>query len=306
MNHIDQYLDELTQDVAHNRLGAKTLELTGYCLRGYEAYIFVYTDGGIEDSTKQTIYDYFADRSDLSANSKSTYLAILKAFFKWMDANIDDGVTPDDLRDALRRHKQYKNILLIRREDYKVDEVSAFTLDELAGILTASHPNPMHHGLMYLLAYFGMRKAALLDLQIENINIGEQYITRPDTVGSHKNMPAKLYFDDRTLEVIETLIDGRDAGYLVFGNNPNCRMSDSTPNTICRRYGGLLGIDINPHRFRHTFNTHMRRALNDDLLLKRLMGHSIKGDMTGVYDTEIDEEIRHAMVELHYMRDLDW
>ena len=305
MPHITRYLIELEQDVAHNRLGAKTLELTGYCLRGYEQYLI---DAGtsIEDSTKQTIYDYFTHREDLSANSKSTYLAILKSFFKWMDANIDDGVTPDDLRDALRRHKQYKNILLIRREDFKVAEIPAFTLDELADIMYESQPNPMHHGLLYLLAYFGMRKAALLDLQIEHINIDEQFITRPDTVGTHKNMPAKLYFDDRTRETIETLIDGRDVGYLVFGNNPNVRMSDSTPNTICRRYGGLLGIDINPHRFRHTFNTHMRRALNDDMLLKRLMGHSIKGDMTGVYDTEIDEEIRHAMVDLHYMRELDW
>ena len=85
------------------------------------------------------------------------------------------------------------------------------------------------------------------------------------------------------------------------------RPCDSYLNKRIERngYSEKLGTNVYIHRFRHSFNHHMKQILDDDLLLKRLMGHSVEEDMSAVYSESVEDVMRDAMTNKHYYHRLN-
>jgi len=274
---FDAFLDQ------YRRAGrGKTAETYRYLLKPFAAWL----EGrgkSASDFTAEDVRAYLDEKSGWSANSKNTFLAAVKRFSKWFVVYRLDPSKPEAPRER-QRCEQLAALMRFRGE--RRARRRALTLEELQTLLDVAEPRDA--ALIYILAYFGLRKGELK--RITRID----FSTNTLGVLTEKTKVERLLpFDETTARV---LMHAKRNGWL--------DISPSWLNQRLARYDSVLdGVHLHPHLLRSTFNTHMRNALRDDGLLRVLMGHAERS-MTDVYDETFESEIREAMTTKHYMRGL--
>lgn len=216
------------------------------------------------------------ERGDLAYSTKKQILREIRRFAEWYYSHRTD---PDNEAGQRLRKERIKQISLPK--SVEKEERKALKIKELEKLLeTAKIRSSMDVHIFYLLAYFGLRKSELQ--QIENVNWEEQFL---EVVTGKTKKYRLLYFDDDAAGILANALEN---GWTEMKHHR------------VKKYKHLFReVNFSLHNLRHTFNRYMRRRLNDDSLVRALMGHSDQS-MTDYYDDKFREEIREAMVEKHY------
>ncbi|MGB8310660.1 MAG: tyrosine-type recombinase/integrase [Halobacteriota archaeon] len=70
-------------------------------------------------------------------------------------------------------------------------------------------------------------------------------------------------------------------------------------HTIVKRYGRMIGVDIHPHTFRHSFAIHLVRSGLDLRRVQQLLGHS-NLNTTQVYLQFNDQDLREGYNKVEF------
>ncbi len=213
--------------------------------------------------------EYIKDTSNLSPTSVANKIAVLKSFFKYLHEQGTVSTNPANLLKMPRRNKKIPKFLndielkklLSAPNRAKKKRTKKFILrDKL---------------ILNLLAFGGLRKSELLNLNWDDINLGSKYLV----VRNGKNRT------DRIIPIhkdVLSLLDKYLAIRLPLKNNAliigerGKRLGINSLELIFKKYiklSGISGKGYSIHSLRHTFAT---RLLNKNVSLvkiKNLLGH---------------------------------
>lgn len=196
-------------------------------------------------------------------------------------------------------NKQAKRAL----EPEQIIELASAAID-------AGHPSDAQ---MYVLgAALGLRRTEMRLLHTKHIDYDQQRIEVPRASTKTAAGARVISFPDWLEEWLPE--PGMDGYVLGYGRDQPYSESWFW-NVTSQMYRGTdyrkgLGLDwITPHTFRRTFNTHMRPVMVEQLgtvkggfMLKKVMGHSVKQDMSDLYmgETEQFERDRDEVMQRHH------
>jgi site-specific recombinase XerD len=158
------------------------------------------------------------------------------------------------------------------------------------------------------LAHTGVRVSELLDLRLGDLNLATGYATvRSGKPGRDRVVyltPSLSHALVRYLKMRPDLPD-EDRIFLLHERSPTAR-------TIQRRlakYGQQAGVEVSPHRLRHTLAT---RLINEGMpihSLRKLLGHQhldTTQQYARIYDETLYEQFKAAMSQLEAIAIDDW
>lgn len=251
------------------------------------------------------VKEFLENEKDLSSSSMNNYLAIIKSFAGWQQnrinstyslSNYDDPTKVLMIRDEIREKLQ-----TVRDVSQYVESAddgdNALKKSQVSQLIDIA--SPIDRPVIVLYFYLGCRRMELptftnhmSELDIKN------NVLKIDTLKYKKKVRERyLYFNDWIAEIFRRWDNGNLK--LVYSADGYWKKF--------KRYKDSLGVDqLNPTTGRRTFDTHMRDRLDDDPLVKSLMGHKLESKgMTDHYDVSFEEMRKKAMIDNHYFNDLD-
>jgi len=254
----------------------------------------------LEEATKSDIYDYLDTKLENDEIIKSTaneYIGKFKRFYKWLE---DEQTVPVGQKELQQYHEDMNRIRkIIKMDRYRAPSRSEdpFTKRELIELLNIANDTDKYHFLV--LGYFGLRRSAYQNLKKRDINLSNRSLhIRAEETKTYKERT--LYFDGEIASILREMMN-KSPNQWLLGRKP-CK-SYLNKRIERNEYSERLGTNVHPHRLRHTFNQHMKQILDDNLLLKRLMGHKVEStDMTARYSKPVEDIVRDAMTNKHYYK----
>lgn len=143
--------------------------------------------------------------------------------------------------------------------------------------------------IILMFIYTGMRPSELLEIRTENIHLDEQYM-----IGGMKTKAGRnriIPICDKILPLVRARYN-KDNEFLILNTHKNPYSYrpfwDDCHTPLMKK----LGLDHLPHDTRHTFITLMDRAGVDESIIKLIVGHSLKSNITkDVYTHKTPEEL---------------
>lgn len=213
--------------------------------------------------------EYIKDSSNLSPTTVANKIAVIKSFFKYLHEQGIVSTNPANLIKMPRRNKKIPKFL---------NDI------ELAKLLSAPNRAKKKRTkkfilrdklILNLLAFTGLRKSELLNLNWEDINLGSKYLI----VRNGKNKTDRIIpLHENVYNLLEKYLSGRlplNCNALIIGERGR-RLGINSLELIFKKYiklSGLSGKGYSIHSLRHTFAT---RLLNKNVSLfriKNLLGH---------------------------------
>jgi len=188
---------------------------------------------------------------------------------------------------------------VIKMDRYRAPDSTGEPYDEDTFKKLLEVANDTDYYLFYLLTYLGLRKSEFYKLKKENIDL-EDCSLNVMAKTSKTYQRRTLYFGGEAKRLIEDMIGASDSEYLIG--------IDADRNFLNRRldqYEDEIDENLYPHKSRHTFVNGFKQITDDNLLVKRLAGHTVSSDMTGRYSVPVDEKLRNAMTKEHFFKDWD-
>ena len=260
---------------------------------------------GGKDLTDTAVRGY-AKRRFGNPNSINTFLAVVKSFADWKMRRLPQ----DDLKAYIRDRQALELIQDIRRERVVMRlERKELSMDELMAIF-GSIEGVKFSGL-WSLAWFGPRPSELVELTLNGINKKPDKYLPPALAGELGPDDYCLKFlTEKTVVERAVFMDGFTKGHLE--NFIKSGFGYGFLYNACVDLRRKVDANFSPKWFRSTFQTKMQRALMEsgvpmvklDLLVKVMSGHTVGGDITGVY-TDFGADIKRAMTELHFLKPLE-
>ena len=97
----------------------------------------------------------------------------------------------------------------------------------------------------------------------------------------------RVLLDGETLNLLSEYISQQNIGE----NQPIFGIKRWQVHAIIKKYGKMIGLDIHPHTFRHSFAIHFVRSGADVRMVQLLLGHS-NIQTTTVYLQFRDQDLR--------------
>lgn len=225
--------------------------------------------GPITISHLRQYIGYIKDRNKLSPTTVANKIAVIKSFFKYLHEQGTVSTNPANLLKMPRRNRRIPKFL---------NDI------ELAKLLSA--PNRAKEKrtkkfilrdklILNLLAFGGLRKSELLNLDWDDINLGSKYLI----VRNGKNKTDRIIpLHENVYNLLEKYLSDRlplNCNALIIGERGR-RLGINSLELIFKKYiklSGLSGKSYSIHSLRHTFAT---RLLNKNVSLvkiKNLLGH---------------------------------
>ena len=227
--------------------------------------------------------------SNVSVNRK---IASLKAFYKFLLKTRQIQVSP------LLKHKALKTPKVIQIP-FSEKEVLA-VLDQIQN--TIGFEEVRNKLIIDLFYTTGMRRAELINLQIENINLSSGTIKVLGKRNKERILPVlsiitdqfSLYLYERTL-----LSDIVDNNYF-FLTKKGLKLNDSFVYRLINSNFSVVSEKVkkSPHVLRHTFATHLLNNGADLNSVKELLGHSSLAS-TQVYTHSSLSELKNVHKDAH-------
>ena len=227
--------------------------------------------------------------SNVSVNRK---IASLKAFYKFLLKTKQIRVSP------LLKHKALKTPKVIQIP-FSEKEVLA-VLDQIQN--TIGFEEVRNKLIIDLFYTTGMRRAELINLQIENINLSSGTIKVLGKRNKERILPVlsiitdqfSLYLYERTL-----LSDIVDNNYF-FLTKKGLKLNDSFVYRLINSNFSVVSEKVkkSPHILRHTFATHLLNNGADLNSVKELLGHSSLAS-TQVYTHSSLSELKNVHKDAH-------
>jgi len=213
--------------------------------------------------------EYIKNAGSLSSSTVANKIAIIKSFFKYLHEQGTVSTNPANLIKMPKRHKKIPKFL---------NDI------ELAKLLSAPGRAKKKRAkkfilrdklILNILAFGGLRKSELLNLNWGDINLGSKYLIVRD--GKNKTDRIIPLHED-VYNLLEEYLSQRlplNCNALIIGEQGN-RLCVNSLELIFKKYirlSGLSGKNYTIHSLRHTFAT---RLLNKNVSLvkiKDLLGH---------------------------------
>jgi integrase len=255
--------------------------LREYAMRGRTATYLTYRrllspferwlrERGVSDPDRQHVLEYLASRPGWCNTTRNTFLSALRSWARWARGYAEDGPTQARL----------SRIETIRDFPHGREERPALSLEQIGLLLGKAEPDD--YALLWILLWFGLRVGELGRIRSVDYEKGELVVETEKAGGART-----LYFDAYTGSILGY---AQDRGLLGLPPKEVWRR--------LRRYSYYAPV-LTPHVCRHTFATHMAKAVSREAL-RRMLGHS-PPTVTEMYIHPWEEEVREAMLRRHYL-----
>ncbi len=224
-------------------------------------------------------------KSGYSNRSLNLVVQALRAYFRF------EGL--EEEAERLRPPKVPRSLpKSLRREDVKK-------------LLAAIPKGRKRDRLIVLLLYgAGLRVSELCNLKLSDVDMERGLITVRGGKGA-KDRVVPVSSD--LIRRIEEYLDCRkdDSEYLIVEERRRKKGSLSTKTVwyLLKRYGSKAGVDVTPHRLRHSFATHMLERGVDIRAIQELLGHS-NLSTTQIYTRVTVEHLKKAQEKARLLEDL--
>lgn len=131
-----------------------------------------------------------------------------------------------------------------------------------------------------LLIYTGMRPGELLKMECSDVNLSERYMTGGSKTDAGKNRIVPIH--DDILPLVEARVKTGNK-YLIPYKTDKPPTLNAYHNYYFKPVMNKLKLDHLPHDGRHTFATFADRYIDNEVMVKRIMGHTIKDITQGTY-----------------------
>jgi integrase len=198
---------------------------------------------------------------------------------------------------VLRVFKAFRNLLKvgsnIRDRVLSVNEAEALiaaATGDIKPVLIIAYEN-------------GMRRAAILDLTWDGVNVKDKIIS----LGETKNGRSKMVpMTERLFATLGTLPRGLRDKHVFLSNGKSIEEISMRRSikAACKATGVLYGRSkdgFTLHNFRHSVNTDLRRAGVQESVINAISGH-VDNTMFGTYNTIDLGDVRQAMSKLEAYR----
>lgn len=227
--------------------------------------------------TTQDIMDFITRLREkgFSVSTSNRKLAAVKSFFKFLLKNNLINTNPAELVESGKLEKRLPRPL----EKSEIDKISNIT------------ENLRDKVLVEILYGAGLRRSELISLRKSDINWEKGTLRIHGKGRKDRIVPLNKY----ALNFLKQYCDSHDSEW-VFPSikNKNNHLSARRLNEIIQYYAIKSGVrGATPHRFRHSFGTHLYENGIDSKVLQDLMGHE-SINTTSIYakvsmDRNIDE-----------------
>ena len=227
-------------------------------------------------------------KKGLSARSCARNLSAVKTFFRFLVSDGKIQSSPARLLGAPKLPQRLPGVL-------SRDEVD----------LLLSHPDVSHHlgqrdkAMLELLYATGLRVSELVGLKMSNINLEAGYVRMVGKGSKERMVP----MGTKALEILRAylsqgrvrLLKYRNSSYL-FLNSRGEPISRQGFWKVIKKHGRMAGIkkEINPHKLRHSFASHLLEGGADLRSVQVMLGHA------DISTTQIYTHItRERLKEIH-------
>jgi site-specific recombinase XerD len=218
----------------------------------------------------------------IAASTVNTELTDLWAFLRYADAH-GHGIAPAVFGVARPERPQALPKHLSVQEHKRLEERL------LSATSNECRDDHLDRAWFYLLAHAGLRVSEACDLSISDVDLpGQRLIVREGKAGR-----------DRVIPLSHTLVSVLQAYLAVRGPAPTphlltYRQRSVRPDLIrgrLKRYGQAVGLNVWPHRLRHTLATQLLNQGMPITSIQRLLGHD-KLETTMIYAHVHDKTVR--------------
>lgn len=252
----------------------------------------------MKDVRKGHMQEILDSISDMSATSQNKLKYVMTQNFKWA---VEHDVVAKD-------YSQFLTVS-VKKKDEDEELHFPFTTEEIKALWEhACETTPLPkgkgrftkytsvkaYGAILTLLYTGTRAMELGCLKSADVHLADRYIDLRGTKTPSARRIVPIHKD--IIPVIESLLE--DGGeYLVVDGEKNPLNYGQWYNHVITAANTLLGVEHTLHDTRHTFVSAAERSGLDatSIVLKRIVGHSTKGNTTAIYTHKNIEDLIDAI-----------
>lgn len=219
-------------------------------------------------------------------SAKNTALTVIKGFARFQIDRIDIGTNLEDIQLERKIQQRLRNVINMKKYVEPEPEPLALDIPDIKKVLEKASKE--HYPIFLCYFALGVRKMELPTMRkidLKNRSVVFTTLKNKTRVGSRKLFYPK-FMDDIMRGISEGTI--------------RIKYRRSNYEYIFKKYRGHFKTRFIPLSTRHTFRTHMMNSINDEPLVRRLMGHKVAG-AAGHYDEVFDREKKKAMQKDHYL-----
>jgi len=181
----------------------------------------------------------------------------------------------------------------------------ALTREEVKRLLSVIPPTRKRDRLIVLLLYgAGLRVSELCNLKKGDIDLDRGIIVvRGGKGAKDRVVPIPEFLVKEINSYLETRSD--DSEYLLVEERRKSKdkLSPKTVWYLLRKYGEKAGVEVTPHKLRHSFATHMLERGVNIRAIQELLGHS-NLSTTQIYTKVTVEHLKRAQEKARLMEGL--
>lgn len=280
----------------------------------------------LPDLSSAQITEYFLSLQD-SGLAHSTIIGIYVTLNQLLKMAYNDDTIDRNPIDKVQRPRQ--------RKDEQKHAVEAFTADELTNVNECLDKEPLKwRAMIRLIEDTGIRRGEACGLKWENIDFKnnsalikwsicytkekgiyvdttktgkerEVYFTQAvadilkahqaEQIAATRKRTARLIKDGKTLDFDKVAIPE----YVFTEKGINAPMHPDSPNRYLREFGKRYGIDIHPHKLRHSFASVAITKGADVASVSEILGHAQISTTLNMYTHANEESKRRAAEIVH-------
>ena len=243
------YLKQVVTELKYRNYSPKTIKSYCYCLQDY----FSHKGKSLNQLNINHIKRFLIQKQDQgkSPQTINLYLNAIKFFYREI-IKINQAINL-----KFTKGPQKLPIVLSKKEVEKIAE-------------KVSNPK---HKLMILLAYSGgLRVSEVVNLRVQDINLGENTIHLKNTKGKKDRI---TILSEKLKSPLTSLIWGKKANNYVFESERGGKLTTATPQKAFQKALKKAGIKkpATFHSLRHSFATHLLENGVDVRYVQELLGH---------------------------------
>lgn len=171
----------------------------------------------------------------------------------------------------------------------------ALTREEVRKLLSVIPPTRRRDRLIVLLLYgAGLRVSELCNLKKRDVDLENGLIiVRGGKGAKDRVVPIPGFLSAEVESYLQTRSDSSEYLLVEERRKDKDRLSPKTVWYLLRKYGERAGVEVTPHRLRHSFATHMLESGVDIRAIQELLGHS-NLSTTQIYTKVTVEHLRKA------------
>ena len=181
----------------------------------------------------------------------------------------------------------------------------ALTREEVKRLLSVIPPTRKRDRLIVLLLYgAGLRVSELCNLKKGDVDLERNLIVvRGGKGAKDRVVPIPAFLGDAIREYLESREDGSEYLLVEERRRDKDKLSPKTVWYLLKKYGKRAGVEVTPHRLRHSFATHMLERGVDIRAIQELLGHS-NLSTTQIYTKVTVEHLKRAQEKARLMEGL--